>query len=180
MASVGNELLNAPFPEMVYKLASAIAEGQYKLDMVSCQIAALMGDKDKSKISLPLYTSLTASTNLETSMIGAGFQPTFYQFIESIIEVKMAITMSKETDTSVGFSASGGCRLFSASVNASYSSKYSYKVEGSSLLRTKIVPVPPNQFLTKYLEKQSEIQQKIIDAEIAKIYPETSNAEPPK
>lgn len=32
MPNVGQELLNVPFPEMVLKLACAIAEGQYKLE----------------------------------------------------------------------------------------------------------------------------------------------------
>ena len=42
MASVGQELLNVPFPEMVVQLAGAIAEGQYKLDLISCDIAKMM------------------------------------------------------------------------------------------------------------------------------------------
>ena len=46
MASIGQELLNVPFGDMVMQLANAIAEGQFKMDLASCKIAKLMGDKE--------------------------------------------------------------------------------------------------------------------------------------
>lgn len=173
MPDVGQELLNVPFPEMVLKLASAIAEGQYKLDQVSCQIAKFMGDPKTAKVTLPFIDQDGKDTVLETSLIGAGFQPTFYQFTDTIIEVKMAISMNKTTEASVSASASGGFGPFSASVNASYSSKYSYSVEGSSLLRTKITPLPPNPFIqkvldmrTQWLQQQMAIQMKQMEVKL--------------
>jgi len=159
MASVGQELLNVPFADMVLNLASAIAEGQYKLDKVSCEIAKMMGDAKKNPIYLPkLSADDSNGDDYEvTSMIGAGFQPTFYQFTDTIIEVKMAITMSQSREASVSTSVKGGIGCFSASVNASYSSKYSYSVEGSSLIRTKITPVPTNTFMQKWLDLKSQL-----------------------
>lgn len=167
MPNVGQELLNAPFPEVVEQLASAIAEGQYKLDLVSCNITKMMGDP-KNEIELPNYAvegSKLVNEPFRTTLLGAGFQPTFYQFTDTIIEFKMAITMTTERATSV--SGSVGVKLgkiFSASVNGSYSSKYSYKVEGSSLLRTTLKPVPTNQFLLDYLTQQASIQQQYFDS----------------
>ncbi len=159
MANVGQDLLNVPFAEMVLKLASAIAEGQYKLDQVSCEIAKFMGDKEVAPIYLPDLTDMENKKVIKTSMIGAGFQPTFYQFTDTIIEVKMAISMNKTTEKSASISAKAGWGPFSASVNASYSSKYSYSVEGSSLLRTKITPLPPNPFMERILDMRAEMQQ---------------------
>jgi len=159
MPNVGQELLNVPFPEMVVKLATAIAEGQYKLDQVSCEIAKFMGDKSVAPISLPDLTDPDGKKEIVTSLIGAGFQPTFYQFTDTIIEVKMAISMNQTTQKSASVSAKGGFGCFSASVNASYSSKYSYSVEGSSLLRTKITPLPPNPFMMRILDMKAEIEQ---------------------
>ncbi len=161
MPDVGQELLNAPFPEMVVSLASAIAEGQFKLDMVSCEIAKIMGSDVEAPITLPAFSTDSPNGTKVTSMIGAGFQPTFYQFTDTIIELKMAITMTRTRDASVsaGLQAKSKLGLFSASVNASYSSKYSYSVTGSSLLRTNIKPVPTNAFLTNYLEQQAKLQQ---------------------
>lgn len=157
MANVGQELLNVPFPEMVTKLAAGIAEGQYKLDIVSCEIAKKMSE---NKILLP---SLTEEDGVyETTLLGAGFQPTFYQFTDTIIEVKMAISMQQSREKSVSAKAKVGFGCFSASVNASYTSKYSYSVEGSSLIRTKITPVPANTFLQSYLDLKTELMQKEI------------------
>jgi len=160
MPNVGQELLNVPFPEMVVKLASAIAEGQLKMDLVSCEIAKVMGDSSKAKVEIPDVTK-EGNDTITTSLIGAGFQPTFYQFTDTIIEVKMAITMATSTEASVSATAKAGFGCFSASVTASYSSKYSYEVSGSSLLRTRITPVPPSTFLQKLLEiKAQQIQLK--------------------
>jgi len=171
MPNVGQELLNVPFPEMVLKLASAIAEGQFKLDQVSCQIAKFMGSDKTAPVFLPDLTSDDPEATIKTSLIGAGFQPTFYQFTDTIIEVKMAITMNQSFEASVSTSASGGFMCFSASVNASFSSKYSYSVEGSSLLRTKITPLPPNTFMQRILDMkaqkmQQEFQLKLKEAEL--------------
>ncbi|MCL1811579.1 MAG: hypothetical protein FWG41_05120 [Methanomassiliicoccaceae archaeon] len=170
MPDVGQELLNVPFPEMVVKLASAIAEGQLKLDLVSCEIAKIMGDSKAAKVEIPDVTK-EGNETITTSLIGAGFQPTFYQFTDTIIEVKMAITMATSTERSVSATAKAGFGCFSASVNASYSSKYSYEVSGSSLLRTRITPVPPSTFLQKLLEIkaqmiQLEFELKIKEAEL--------------
>lgn len=164
--SVGKELLNVPFPEMVVKLATAIAEGQMKLDMVSCEIAKYMGSVKKAKVTLPdLLSDDDENDGYETSLIGAGFQPTFYQFTDTIIEVKMAITMSTSHDSTISTSASykglAGFGVAAATMNASYTSKYSYEASGSSLLRTRITPVPPSTFMQKMLEmKAQKIQMK--------------------
>jgi hypothetical protein len=158
MPDVGQELLNVPFPEMVLKLASAIAEGQFKLDMVSCEIAKFMGDKDRAPVYLPNLLEPDGE-DIVTSLIGAGFQPTFYQFTDTIIEVKMSISMNKTVETKISTSAKGGWGPFSASVSASFSAKYSYTVEGSSLLRTKITPLPPNTFMQRILDMKAQMIQ---------------------
>lgn len=173
--NIGQELLNVPFPEMVVNLASAIAEGQYKLDLVSCNIAKLMGEQ---KVTLPsLKPDASEDDVFETTMLGAGFQPTFYQFTDSIIEVKMAITMSKSSEAKINTSAKGGFGLFSASVNASYTNKYSYSAEGSSLLRTKITPVPPNTFIEKYVELKAKLMENAIKGEMEAAQTAIENAE---
>ncbi len=159
MSNVGQDLLNVPFADMVLKLALAIAEGQYKMDQVSCKIAKLMGDENLAPVYLPDLTKPDEDSTIKTSLIGAGFQPTFYQFTDTIIEVRMAISMNQTTDKSGSVTAEGGWGVFSASVNASYSSKYSYSVEGSSLLRTKITPLQPNGFMQQILDMRAEILQ---------------------
>ena len=165
--SIGQELLNVPFPEMVLKLATSIAKGQYEMDMVSCKIATIMGDSKKSPVELPDLTN--GNKTITTSLIGAGFQPTFYQFTDTIIEVKIAITMTKSSEFSTSTEASVDVGCFSASVNASYSSKYSYSAEGSSLLRTKITPLPPNNFMQRILDMKAQQEQRKFELEMKKI-----------
>lgn len=153
--SIGQELLDVPFGEMVVQLASAIAEGQYKMDLVSCKIAKLMGDKDKCEVEIPNFEDGTTGSE-KVSLLGAGFQPTFYQFTDTIIEVKISIKITKSFEATI--SGKYGCSV--ASVSASFSSKYSYSAEGSSLIRTKITPVPPSAFMQTLLELKAQMEQK--------------------
>jgi hypothetical protein len=92
----------------------------------------------------------------EFTLLQAGLSPTFYQFTESIIEVKMSIstktTRSSEFEVGASLEASAswgwGSAAFSSSVNYKTSNTYSYSAEGSSLLRTTLKPVPPPSRLT--------------------------------
>lgn len=97
-------------------------------------------------------------------MLELGFVPTFYQFIDTIIEVKITIKISTEREsvvtkkgTKTTFSWSRrGIRVTSTPVDATYSSKYSYSAEGSSLLRTKMAPVPPPAILEERIRAMLE------------------------
>ena len=163
--SVGTDLLNAPFPEMVKTLGVGIAEAQYELDLVSMKIARMMAgyapepeetdDGGGASIGAPERTVLVPfGDGNQYSLLELGFTPNFYQFVDTLIELKMSISMSTETkssrsSTTVDGRISGKVGFFSASakmhvstVSASFSAKYQYSAEGSSLMRTKLVPVP--------------------------------------
>jgi len=56
----------------------------------------------------------------------------------------------------VKMSAKGGWAFFSATVDAKYSSKYSYSVEASSFIEIKVAPAPPPAPLMKAIDKISE------------------------
>jgi hypothetical protein len=108
-------------------------------------------------------------------MLELGFAPTFYQFVDTIIEVKISIRYSQEgsrtvetqtnnKQSSFGINRVGFARgvrvgrsVTTSQVNASYSQKYSYSAEGSSLLRTKLVPIPPPAILEERIRKQMEL-----------------------
>jgi hypothetical protein len=87
----------------------------------------------------------------EFTLLQAGLMPTFYQFTESIIEVKMSIssksTSSTEFEAGASLEASAswgwGSATFAAHVNFKSANTYSYSSEGSSLLRSTLKPVPP-------------------------------------
>lgn len=167
MVRVGQELLNVPFGDMVLQLAMAIAESQAKLDQNAVETTKFLAE---TEITLPPIVE--GEEEKTFSLIALGFYPPFYNFPETVIEVKMAITMARSRDFKVGVKAKAGWGPFSASVNASYSSKYSYKVEGSSLIRTKIAPVPPPTGLEKYIDALIKARSAAVD-EAVPAEPET-------
>lgn len=184
--SIGQQLLDVPFPEMVYKLANAIAQGQRRLDRASLDTAKALA-KAKVKVIPEIYeviqpgsvrdvggvpvTGVNVSTTYADpatyTLLQAGLTPTFYQFTETIIEVKISISQRTElsselelgsefefsteveAEASANFFLFGGSTkvktssTFSSHVNYTSSAKYSYSAEGSSLLRTTLKPVPP-------------------------------------
>lgn len=97
------------------------------------------------------------------SLLELGFAPVFYAFVDTIIEVKIAISITESnssttttggTERSVSGKAVFGMIPFlgggfkrtrqvqTAQTNATYTNSYSYSADGSSLLRTKLSPVP--------------------------------------
>jgi hypothetical protein len=134
--SVGHDLLDVPFPEMVQKLALAIAEGQMALDMNSIDVAQTLANTmiPEETVIVAIKETVDGEGNVtgtevlyndkEMPLLVYGLNPTFYQFTETIIEVKMAITMkversaerefgkkfsfSNKTEVKTNFSAGGG------------------------------------------------------------------------
>lgn len=132
MVSVGQELLNVPFGEMITEMALAIAEGQMALDMNSVQVAQTLADTELDIGSVVMYIEETVdgdgnvtATDVKTneapmSLLTYGLEPRFYEFTESIIEVKMAITMKKESSAEIKFGSK-----FSLSSTTKVSGSYS-------------------------------------------------------
>lgn len=154
MASVGQELLDVPLPEMVLKLALGIAEAQKALDENSVETAKVLAETTiplvmavTQTISNTGVVSFTNAPAVDVALIQIGLLPTFYQFSEATIEVTMDIktTMSQETTIKVGVKAKAGFSMWSASVNVdvSHNRKFGKEVKGTSRLLTKLVPVPP-------------------------------------
>jgi hypothetical protein len=178
MATIGQELLQVPFPEMLKSMGLAIAQAQFELDNTSLRLARMMAGEEyevpnTTDPTKPIKTkALVKFGGEELSLMELGFTPTFYQFVDTIIEVKVSISMSQEVQT--GFSSTtvaaeteGGFALFYAkatvkvsTVSASYASKYQYSAEGSSLMRTKLVPVPPPAILEERIRKMVESRTK--------------------
>lgn len=121
--------------------------------------------------SVPAETA-TLELPRRISMMELGYTPNFYQFVDTIIEVKISIKYTQEGESSVSVSRNNkstsaslglgfakvkaGTSVQTSQVNASYSQKYSYSAEGSSLLRTKLVPVPPPAVLEERIRRLME------------------------
>ena len=116
--NVGQELLDVPFPEMVEKLALAIANGQMALDLNSIKTAQALANTSipEGTVVVAIKETVDANGNVtnteilyndkEMPLLVFGINPTFYQFTETVIEVKMAITMRVERATTVSFGSS--------------------------------------------------------------------------
>jgi hypothetical protein len=159
--AIGQDLLNVPFPDMIKSMGLAIAEAQYSLDEVGIRLAQMMSGeyevetlKDDGSTKVEKREAFVTFGGEKMSLLELGFTPTFYQFVDTLIEVKVSISMSTEYNRSYskktysasgaagGFLCFGAAKMKATSVSAQYSSKYQYSAEGSSLLRTKLVPVP--------------------------------------
>ncbi len=188
--SIGQDLLNVPMGDMIRQMAFAIADSQYELDLSSVHIAEIMGGlvvkRDENNIpirrgdgDLDLEDTRVffgrskddagKSIPEKLSLLELGFTPTFYQFVDTLIEVKIAIKISSEREYERKTSGTVKRRSLSVGrgrinysvtttpVDATYSSKYSYSAEGSSLLRTKLQPVPPPAILEERIREQLEM-----------------------
>ncbi|TCK08605.1 hypothetical protein [Marinobacterium mangrovicola] len=138
-----------------------------------------------TEILTPLTEGMDDSAEIRVpvrhSMMELGFTPTFYQFVDTIIEVKIAIkitrereysrtTSNKKTDKANAYkrkrsfwgtkrSSGSSSSVSTSQVDATYSSKYSYSAEGASILRTKIVPVPPPAVLEDRIRSFMESEE---------------------
>lgn len=128
----------------------------------------ISGKNDSDRITIPA----------RLSMLELGFTPTFYQFVNTIIEVKISISYTQSGEKTNENSSGGKVKnvkhnglkglLFggkrnkivsTSQVNSSYSQKYSYSAEGSSLLRTTLAVTPLPLVLEERIRLQMELQK---------------------
>ncbi len=163
--NIGQELLNVPFSEMIKSMGTGIAQAQFDLDMVGARMAQMMA-------GLPLddegqSVTIDFGDEKDLCLLELGFTPSFYQYTEAVIEVKMTLNYTSETvdktqsykmDMAGGYSQNApwqqylgaetaSARLNTSLVNATNMAKYNIKGEGTSSLRTTLVPVPPPEVL---------------------------------
>jgi hypothetical protein len=142
------DLSQAPLPDMLEKLGHAIAGTQFAMDKNSIAIAEMLGDRDNHGVQF-------SGEQEKRSLLELGFAPTFYHISEATIDIRISLTMSQSTETSVSASATVGGSyyfvMFAATVSASYTNKYSYKSEASSAIVAKFISVPPPSTFTNLL-----------------------------
>ena len=167
--AIGQDLLNVPMGDMIRQMAFAIADAQFQLDRSSTFAAQMMSgtditytDDNGDTITIPAVHVQFGGESL--SMMELGFVPTFYQFIDTIIEVRISITMQRVSEVNqkihshslnfrpYGWIFGANTIVSTTTVDGSYASKYNYTAEGSSLLRTKLAPIPPPAILNERIQ----------------------------
>ncbi|MGQ0595192.1 MAG: LamG domain-containing protein [Gammaproteobacteria bacterium] len=185
------ELSGATLADVIHAVAVAIADGQFQLDKASMRAAEFMSghvllrDMDSGRLltlegqetDLPTLVdtrvyfgySYDADGNRlanRLSMMELGFVPSFYQFVDTVIDMKLTLRLRRQsTETralkeiattvqSVGSEVAGRSRrpkpktvITATPVDARYSSSYNFSAEMTSKVSTKLVPVPPPAIL---------------------------------
>ena len=108
----------------------------------------LGGTKNETITVTGARVTASGAAPVKMNLIQAGLLPTFYQFTDAAIEVKLSITMREERESetlnkSNGFLGLRASRAFASSVDYRSAAKYSYQATGSSVLRATMKPVPP-------------------------------------
>src|SRR5262249_27176921 len=153
--------------ELVRNLAIAIADGQTALDRNSLETMRALVDTrvdlltEMTEIIQPEERLVTAGGQqirvtgaritpsaapmVPMSMVQAGLLPTFYQFTEASLEVRLSITMRDDDEASSaagstekgavgldgGFLGLTASRAYASSVDYRNANKYSYAAQGS-------------------------------------------------
>jgi hypothetical protein len=189
--TVSDVLTSVPIGEMVRSMALAIADAQFELDKASLIMAEFMSgqrplrDPDSGKFLLDeagkpiignslVQFGYTRDHNGDPvpnwlSMMELGFVPAFYQFVDTVIEVKLALRINQVTapiDPATGdvmaVPAGGwasdatrrtGVTVTSTPVDAGYAAAYNFNLELASVFKTKLVPVPPPAVLEERLRE---------------------------
>ncbi|TSJ41531.1 hypothetical protein [Fluviicola chungangensis] len=147
-----------------------VGNGTGALDAPASQVS--YGDLKIASTNTTTDSTTILKLPRRISMLECGFTPTFYQFVDTIIEVKISIRYTQEGSTNsavnnnlrssaarIGFGLGRikfGRSVQTTQVNASYAQKYSYSAEGSSLLRTKLVPIPAPAVLEQRIQRLME------------------------
>jgi hypothetical protein len=169
---VGNELQEASFGEILRSIAQGIADGQRALDLAAIQTLIVLSTTPVSvipeitevitaqSVTVPISgqpsievtgARVTASPSdpVQMSALQAGLLPTFYQFTDATIELKISIQLRQATQTDTdGSTQTSGIFAFASHVNFRTQNTYSYQVDASSSVTATLKPVPANLRLT--------------------------------
>jgi len=168
---IGQDLADVPFAELVHSLGQAIAESQLELDRsaiatlsflvktpvdiiteVTDVITAVPRSATLADGRVIPYTGAQVTSSgaapVTMSLFQAGLSPTFYQFTEASLEVKMSITVRESSQASTSGSARLPFRIHASPVDYRTSNTYSYTAQGSSTFRTILKPVPAPSRIT--------------------------------
>lgn len=140
-SQITTQMMNAPLPEMIERLGLSIAKAQAALDRNSIDTAMAMAQTEV-QISDKTY-----------NLLSLGFAPTFYAFTEAKIEAKLSFSMTQEQSFGIKASVGVNIGIVAASVEASYSQKFSMEASGSSSVAARLVSVPPPDVFRQVLEQ---------------------------
>jgi hypothetical protein len=171
ITQVGNELQEANFGEILRSIAQGIADGQRALDLTAIQTLVTLSNTfvdvipeiseviTAQTLTVPISgqpsievtgarVTATPSDPVSISALQAGLLPTFYQFTEADINLKISVQLRQATQTETDGTQTLGIFAFASHVNFRTQNTYSYSVDASSSVTATLKPVPANVRLT--------------------------------
>ncbi len=166
LANVGNEVAEVPFGDLISNIAQGIAEGQRALDTTSIQTLIALAQTQVDVIpeitevltadpfSVPVSghgsvevtgvrVDASASTPVQMSALQAGILPTFYQFTEATIKLKLSVQVREADQIQTDGSTERVLVPFGSHVNFRTQSTFTYQAAASSEVNVTMKPVPP-------------------------------------
>src|SRR5579864_5285399 len=170
ITQVGNELQEVDFGELVRSIAQGIADGQRALDLSSIKTLQVLASTpvqiipEVSEVIVPApfqvevpsqsgqssvwitgaRVQASASEPVQMSALQAGLLPTFYQFTEADIQLKVSIQLREAEETDTDGNKSSGIFAFASHVNFRTQNTYSYAVDAAASVNVTMKPVPPS------------------------------------
>lgn len=144
MSDVVSQTINAlPIGQLIYQAASGIAQAQYEMDLSSLNASQMMagqlpdgeGGLIDTKVPMALGFDDGRRRLLHYSLYELGFVPTFYQFLDNELTVKIGMRMRKDE--------LGASHVEAVPVDATYINRYNFNVLGASAIKVRMSPVPP-------------------------------------
>ena len=121
-----SETMAAPLGDLIAAVGRGLAEAQQSLDQATIDTIKALYSGNDSRLEL---------------MRQLGWQPTWYRIPELTADLTISLSVSA-TETSSG-QGPGSVQLYASPMDASYTNRYDYDLQAASVIKFKIVPVPP-------------------------------------
>ncbi len=151
---VGNALTSVRLDDLITSMAKGIAWGQYDLDKVGVEITRMMG--------VPGTVSVGDE---ELSMLDAGFLPSFYHFVDTLLELKMEVKIREEESTDKKTSTS-----YTRGIESTQSTDLSIKAKGKFFAKIDA------EAKSSWSTKSTSAYTRTLDAKYAQKYSQELNA----
>ncbi|WP_144394093.1 hypothetical protein [Pleionea sediminis] len=154
-----------PVSQLLFQTVSGIAEAQAALDASSVTSTEMMSGKLFDEKGQVLDTRIPIAIGFEEgkrkqefySLFELGFVPTFYQFVETVIELKVSMRL-RDAEEEMGI-------LETTPIDATYINRYNFNMRGASVINVKVKPVPPPPNIDRLTADEVEEDDRVSDLE---------------
>lgn len=134
-SNVISDALAAPLGDLIAAVGRGLSEAQESLDLGTAETLKRLYDGKDANMEL---------------LRRLGYQPTWYRIPELNAEITVSLSIGNQaTQSGQGPVASAGAsppgiRLYVAPLDANYTNRYEYDLQAASVIKFRIVPVPPS------------------------------------